>query len=151
MLAVEHVVDSDSAKIGDDQLQEQLTAEIAEMRDRRVEPLAKLRPSTTGGGQDRAVAARDTRLLPHRVEEFAGRQLVERPVRQGSRHRPHSTDVARRLQSGRDGETVRGFRIQDPEAGPLAEQQVLCGRAGHRQASFGSVTRSSARLFMQNR
>src|SRR4026207_2065679 len=79
-LAFEHAGDVDPADLGDDQFQQQLAAQIAQMLNRRVEPLAKVCPTGSGGGKDRPVAAGNAWLLADCVHIASGGKLLERAV-----------------------------------------------------------------------
>ncbi len=133
----EHVGDVDVAALGDHQLEQQLTAQVAQVGDRRRQPPAQLGTARPGGGQNRPVAAGDARLLPHGMHEAADRELIERAVRERARQRPHPSDLALRFEMGGDREPVRRRWIQDPEARPFAEQELLLRRTAH--AHHGSI------------
>ena len=62
-----------------------------------------------------------------------GRELVEGPVGERAGQRPHPADVPAGLEPGGDGEAVRRRRVEDPEACPLAEQELFLGRSDHRR------------------
>ena len=149
-LQFEHLRDVDRAAIGEDQLEEQLTAQVAQMDHGCGEPLPQMGPARARGRENRAVATGDPRLLANRLDVATDGQLVERAVREGSRQRPHPTDVALRLQARGDREAVGGRRVEDAQARPLTEQQLLFGCSSHAhhrrtpQASTPASSRASA-------
>ena len=62
-LHLQHRADVDSTQVGKDQLQQQFATEVARVCHRCRQPLAQLCSSGSSGGEDRAVAAGDARLL----------------------------------------------------------------------------------------
>jgi hypothetical protein len=128
-LLQQHGLHVDAAVLGQDQLQQQLAAQVAEVRHRCAEPGAQLCPAGACGGKDGAVAAGDAGLLADRADVVAAGQLLERAIGERSRQRPHAADVARRLQMSGDREAVRGRGVDDAEARPFAEQQPLLWRS----------------------
>ncbi len=76
-LALEHPADVDTTSFGNHELQQQLAAEIAEMRNGRGQPPAQLCPTGARRSEHRAVAAGDSRLLADRSNEPTLDELVE--------------------------------------------------------------------------
>jgi hypothetical protein len=130
-LALEHGGDVDSTDVGDDQFEQQLAAQIAQMLNRSVEPLAKVCPTGSGRGEDRPVAAGDAWLLADRVHVAAGGKLLECAVGERSRQRPHPADVSRRLQPSCDREAVGRACVQDSERRALAQEELFVTRSAH--------------------
>src|SRR4029078_9287716 len=113
------------AQVGDHELQQQVTAEIAGMGDGYRQPSTQLRPPGARGGEDRAVAAGDPGLLPDRMHVATDLELLQRAVGEGARQRPDAADVALGLEARRERESMGGPGVQDAEAGPLARQQLV--------------------------
>ena len=88
------VADVDAAAFGDDQLQQQLAAQIAEVLDGRRQPPPEFGPTGSGRGEHGAVPASDTRLLSDRPNQATLDELVERAVRERPRQRPHAPQLA---------------------------------------------------------
>ena len=80
VLPLEHVADVDVADIGDDQLQEQFAAQVAEVDHGRGEPLPELGAAGSCRGEDGAIPAGDARLFTNRLDVAADSQLFERAI-----------------------------------------------------------------------
>ena len=128
---LQHGRQVDAAGVGEDQLQEQLAAQVTEMHDRGVERLAELSPTLPGGGHDRAIAAGDAPFLTHRLDEAGGGELVEGAVgqRAGAPTRSGRSSAVG-LQPRGDGEAMGRPRVEDAEAGPFTQEELV-GRRRH--------------------
>ena len=114
-----------------DQLQKELRSDIAEMFNRLRQPSAQHGPPFTGRRKDRAVATRQPSLLTYRSDHPTLLELIQRPVRQRTTHRPHPPHIPPMGQPHRNVIAMRLLLRQHAETGPLAQQQLFGTHTNH--------------------
>lgn len=120
----DQLVDGNRTALGEDEFQQQLTAQFPQMGNRIRHPGAKRCASRSCRRVDRLGTTSPTWLFSAGFDELALEELIDRSIREGSRQRPDASDVPSWRQDSGESKAVVRRLVQQPQACPLPREEI---------------------------